>query len=276
MIEVDQLTKEFPVAGGVKQAVREISFSVACGEVFGLLGANGAGKTTTLRMVLGLMEPTSGTARINGHDVCVEPSEVKRSIGYASASVGVYPWLSPREMLLFAADLYDVPNRIARQRIDELAALLDLGGFLTQRSATLSTGQKQRVNLARALVHDPPVMLMDEPTRGLDIVGSKVVFDYIDHLRAQNKAVIVCTHRLAEAERICDRFGLLHFGVMHRQGDLDSLRRDTGQESLTDMFINLLDSDPTAELGTGDSPPHAETSICKTDGDKTDGGRLAR
>ena len=246
MIEVDRLTKEFEVPDGVKRAVDGISFGVERGEVFGLLGANGAGKTTTLRMVLGLMEPTRGTARINGYDIRYDPGEVKRSIGYASASVGVYPWLSPREMLMFAADLYDVPNALARKRVDELAELLNLVGFLNQRSATLSTGQKQRVNLARALVHDPPVMLMDEPTRGLDIVGSKVVFDYIDHLRSRNKAVIVCTHRLAEAERICDQFGLLHHGVMRRMGDLESLRRETGQPTLTDMFIELLGENESA------------------------------
>lgn len=244
MIRIKNLTKVFVNSDGQKTAVDSLSFSVGPGEVFGLLGPNGAGKTTTLRMILGLLEPTSGMAEIKGFDVSTQPNEVKRRIGFASASVGVYPWLSPQEMLSFVADLYDVAPAIASVRIGELAKLLDIEPIMTQRCATLSTGQKQRINLARALVHDPPVMLMDEPTRGLDVVGSKVIFDYIDLLRSRNKAVIVCTHRLDEAERLCDRFGLLHHGVMRQFGTIEELRAETGRYHLTDMFLDLLKSEP--------------------------------
>lgn len=246
MIAVRELVKRFSKGNTEITAVDHLSFEVPPGEVYGLLGPNGAGKTTTLRMILGLMTPTSGSAELDGFCVNDQPDEVKRRIGYVSASVGVYPWLTPREMLTFSADLYGVPPRLTRQRIDQLTELLELSSFLQQRCATLSTGQKQRVNLARALVHDPPVMLMDEPTLGLDIVASKVVFDYIGHLRDQQKAVIVCTHRLAEAQRLCDRFGLLHHGRLCQEGTLEELRQATGRRSLTDMFLDLLQSDSAA------------------------------
>lgn len=243
MISVRNLVKRFPSRGGDVIAVDHLTFEVNPGEVYGLLGPNGAGKTTTLRMILGLLVPTMGIAEIAGFRVTDDPDEVKSRIGYASASVGVYPWLTPREMLLFSADLYNVKPKIAAQRLDELASLLELSDFIGQRCATLSTGQKQRVNLARALIHDPPVMLMDEPTLGLDIVASKVVFDYIGHLRRERKSVIVCTHRLAEAQRLCDRFGLLHQGKLRHEGSLEELRQATGQHDLTDMFLDLLEKE---------------------------------
>ena len=242
MISVRNLVKRFPRAGDSVVAVNQLSFQVEPGEVYGLLGPNGAGKTTTLRMILGLMVPSEGSATIDGFRVSEAPDEVKRRVGYASASVGVYPWLSPKEALMFAADLYDVEPSVALDRIDDLSQLLELGDFLHQRCATLSTGQKQRVNLARALIHDPPVMLMDEPTLGLDIVGSKVVFDYIGHLRNRKKAVIACTHRLDEAERLCDRFGLLHHGKLRLEGSLAELQSKTGRSTLTDIFLDLLQS----------------------------------
>jgi len=248
MIVAEQLTREFRTGGQSVLAVDHLSFSVDAGEVYGLLGPNGAGKTTTMRMVLGLLAPSSGDSRVSGFRVTEHPDEVKRRIGFVSASVGVYPWLSPREVLAFVADLYEVnPDQVA-DRTQRLAELLDIADILDQRSATLSTGQKQRVNLARALIHEPPVMLMDEPTRGLDVVGSKVIFDYIEHLKAEGKAVIVCTHRLDEAERFCDRFALLHQGVMRHEGTLTELQTKTGHHTLTEMFLELLSSSETEEV----------------------------
>ena len=256
MITVRGLTKRFRNAEGDKVAVDDVSFSVQPGEVFGLLGPNGAGKTTSLRMILGLLPPDEGDAEIDGFNVSSQPDEVKRRIGYASASVGVYPWLTPTEMLSFSADLYDIDPKVATERIRELSRLLDFRSIMSQRCATLSTGQKQRINLARALIHDPPVMLMDEPTKGLDVVGSKVIFDYIDYLRSVNKAVIVCTHRLDEAERLCDRFGLLHHGVLRQHGTFEELKKVTGREHLTDMFLDVLEREvgavkPGSEINTG-------------------------
>lgn len=240
MITVHELTKTFPNSGGDVLAVDRLSLAVARGEVYGLLGENGAGKTTTLRMILGLLLPTSGFAEVDGFRSVESPDEVKARIGLVSTSAGLYQWLSPRELLLFFADLYAVPDEIANRNLENLTKLFELGDFLDRRSSTLSTGQKQRVNLARALIHDPPVLLLDEPTRGLDVLGSKVIFDFIAAARGLGKAVIVSTHRLDEAERLCDRFGLLHKGRLMHEGTLAELRTRTRCETLTEMFLQGL------------------------------------
>jgi ABC-2 type transport system ATP-binding protein/sodium transport system ATP-binding protein len=240
MISAVDLTKRFEHAGHDVLAVDRVSFRVSKGEVYGLLGANGAGKTTTLRMILGLLAPTSGHAEVDGFRTDESTDAVKLRIGFVSTSAGLYQWLTPRELLLFFADLYDVPPEVAEKNVDRLAALFGLSEFLDRRSATLSTGQKQRVNLARSLVHDPPVILLDEPTRGLDVVGSKVIFDYVAAARDAGKAVIICTHRLDEAERMCDRFGLLHRGRLMHEGTLAELQARTGLTTLTDMFLESL------------------------------------
>ena len=251
MIEVEELTKIFPTAQGDFLAVDRVSFRVSEGEVFGLLGANGAGKTTTLRMILGLLEPTSGDARVDGFSVRTSPEEIKRRIGLVSASAGLYQWLTPRETILFFGDLYGLSPETARDRLDHLADRFGLVEFLDRRAGTLSTGQQQRVNLARALIHDPPMMLMDEPTRGLDVVGTQVIFDYIARLRGEGKAVVVCTHRLDEASRLCDRFGLLHRGKMRHQGTLEELLSVTGTKTLADIFLDLFAERP-AETSDGE------------------------
>jgi sodium transport system ATP-binding protein len=243
MISVEKLTKHFP---GKIEAVKGISFHVEQGEVYGLLGPNGAGKTTTLRMILGLLQPTSGDARVSNFRSTEEPDEVKRRVGLVSASAGLYQWLSPREVLSFFGDLYAVPPDLVTERIATLAHLLQFEQFQNRRCSTLSTGQKQRVNLARALIHDPPVMLLDEPTRGLDVVGRQTIFNYIDHLHDQNKAVIICTHQLDEAQRLCDRFGLLHEGELRHEGTLHELQESTGCLDLVDMFLKLLPESETA------------------------------
>ena len=240
MISVTQLTRHFRASGQTLVAVDDLSFAVKAGEVYGLLGPNGAGKTTTLRMILGLLQPTSGDAVVAGFHVARDPDEVKRRIGLVSASAGLYQWLTPREMLLFFADLYGVEPDRADSRLAELSQLLDINPFLDQRCATLSTGQKQRVTLARALMHDPPVMLLDEPTRGLDVVGTHVVFEYIAQLRSLGKAVVVSTHRLDEASHLCDRMGLLHRGRLRHEGTFAELQQVTGRATLFDMFLQLL------------------------------------
>ncbi len=247
MIQLDRLTKRFE---GRPPAVDDLSLTVTAGEVYGLLGANGAGKTTTLRMLLGLWAPTSGDATILGCRVSQEPDRIKSHIGLVSASAGLYQWLTPRELMAYFGIGYSLSEARIAERIQELARIMDLGRFLDQRCSTLSTGQKQRVNLARALVHDPPVVLLDEPTRGLDVVGSKVVFDYVARLRDEGKAIIVCTHQLDEAERLCDRFGVLHRGRLRYEGTLKELRTQTGQPGLVEMFLTLLRDDAATEVTT--------------------------
>lgn len=245
MIQVEKLTKSFPLPGGSEVlAVDAISFQVPMGQVFGLLGPNGAGKTTTLRMLLGLLRPTSGHANVAGYRSSDFPDEVKRRVGLVSASAGLYPHLSVREMLLFFADLYGMPLARARQELAGLAHLLGLTELLERRCTTLSTGQKQRVNLARALIHQPPVLLLDEPTLGLDVLGSQVVAEFVAHLRTQGKAVILTTHRLEEAERLCDRFGLMHRGRIIQEGTLADLREASGCTTLVEMFLKLAQTGP--------------------------------
>jgi ABC-2 type transport system ATP-binding protein/sodium transport system ATP-binding protein len=240
MIDVKELTKQFPLPGGrILTAVDRVSFSVGAGEVYGLLGPNGAGKTTTLRMLLGLLRPTSGFAAVGGFRSVDFPDEVKRRVGLVAANAGLYQYLTPREMLFFFADLYGVSVADAKQELMRLGKLLGLDEFLDRHCATLSTGQRQRVNLARALVHRPPVMLLDEPTLGLDVLGTQVITEFIDHVRGEGKAIILCTHHLDEAERICTRFGLMHHGQLVAEGTLAELRDRTECHSLVEMFLKL-------------------------------------
>jgi sodium transport system ATP-binding protein len=240
MIILHELTKRFHSGGRRILAVDKLSITVSPGEVYGLLGPNGAGKTTTLRMIVGLLRPDSGYAEVGGFRTTDAPDEVKSQIGLVTATDGIYPWLTVREMLLFFADLYGLSPSQARDNLRLLSELFDLDDLLDGRCATLSTGQRQRVTLARALIHAPRVMLLDEPTRGLDVLGSQVAFDYIGRLREQGKAVILSTHRLDEAQRLCDRFGLLHEGRLRHEGTMSQLSTATGCEDLVEIFRQLL------------------------------------
>jgi ABC-2 type transport system ATP-binding protein/sodium transport system ATP-binding protein len=259
MISVHQLTKRFPLPGGESLlAVNRLSFTVQAGEVYGLLGPNGAGKTTTLRMLLGLLAPTSGEASIAGFGSSRHPDEVKRRVGLVAANAGLYQGLTVREMLLFFADLYAVTDTDAEREKKNLSGLLGMGDILERRCVNLSTGQRQRVNLARALIHRPPVMLLDEPTLGLDVLGSQVIIEYIEHLRREGKAVILTTHHLDDAERLCTRFGLLHLGELVSEGTLEELRERTGCQSLIDMFLKLSKVGPA--LSTQYRVPSTESA----------------
>lgn len=246
MIHVHQLTKAFDVNGRKFAAVEDVSFAVQPGTVYGLLGPNGAGKTTTMRMVLGLLRPDSGYSEISGIRSDTDSDGVKRQVGFVSAAAGVYQWLTAREMLSFFGDIYGITVRESERQIANLCALLNFEHILDQRCTTLSTGEKQRINLARALMHDPPVMILDEPTLGLDVVGSQTIFNYIELLKSRGKAVVLCTHRLEQAQRVCNRFGMLHHGRMVREGSLIDLQQQTGRDDLVEMFIDLIEQDKAA------------------------------
>ena len=250
MINVHQLTKAFDVNGRKFLAVDNVSFNVQPGTVYGLLGPNGAGKTTAMRMILGLLGPDSGYSEISGIRSDVDPNGVKRQVGFVSAGAGVYQWLTAREMLSFFGDIYGITVQQSRHQIEELATLLNFQNILDQRCTTLSTGEKQRINLARALMHDPPVMILDEPTLGLDVVGSQTIFTYIELLKSRGKAVVLCTHRLEQAQRVCNRFGMLHHGRMVREGTLNDLQQQTGRMDLVEMFVDLIEQDKT-EVSVG-------------------------
>lgn len=240
MLELRQLSKIYLQGGQPFQAVQELSLTVQAGEIYGLLGANGAGKTTTLRMILGLTEPSAGDALVQGVSVLKDPEGVKARIGLVTSSGGLYPWLTVQELLEFFCDAYNVPTAEQQGRLRPLAEQFGLVPILSRRCGTLSTGQRQRVHLARAVVHDPPLVLLDEPTRGLDVVGSRALFDFVRMLRGAGKAVLVCTHRLEEAERLCDRFGLLHGGTLRKEGTLPELQSSSGEMSLVEIMHQLI------------------------------------
>ncbi len=253
MIQASHLLKVFPTTeGGEKRAVDDVSFHVAAGGIYGLLGSNGAGKTTALRMISGLLTPTSGTARLAGYDVATEKEAAKRSLGYLTASTGLYLRLTPREVLRYFGRLLGMDDPAIERRIATLVDWLDMGSFRDLRCGGLSTGQKQRTNIARALMGDPPILILDEPTLGLDVLTNRIVLDIIRAEGARGKAIILSTHYLDEAETLCDRFGLIHEGKLVAEGDLDSLRRLAGRERLSEIFLTLCGQDTHVLTGAPD------------------------
>ncbi len=190
---------------------------------------------------MGLLAPDSGYVSVDGIRHDQDRRELRRKLSLISTNDGCYPYLTVREVLHYFADLYDVEPAAADERIREFSELLGLRPYLDQRCNSLSTGQRQRVILARGMMHAPPAMLLDEPTRGLDVVGSRTIFQFIEALRRSGKAVLLSTHRLDEAERVCDRFGLLYGGRLQMEGNLEQLQQQSGRKHLTDMFIDLID-----------------------------------
>jgi len=248
MVVAHELVKVFPTTEGAeKRAVDALSFAVGRGRIYGLLGPNGAGKTTTLRILAGLMSPTSGSATIAGHDVSTAPGEVKRMLGFLTANTGLYQRLTARELLIYFARLHGMEPARAARRAEELVDRLNIAEFAGLRCGALSTGQKQRVNVARALVGDPPILIMDEPTLGLDVFSNRIINDFIKRQREAGKAVILSTHYLDEAEEMCDTIGLLHEGRLVAQGDLASLRAQSGEHRLSNIFLKLIERSEDAE-----------------------------
>lgn len=240
IVEVHELTKLFPTTeGGDKRAVDGVSFTVSPGQIYGLLGPNGAGKTTTLRMLSGLLTPTSGYAKLSGFDVRLQREQAKRCLGYLTASTGLYQRLTPRELLRYFGELIDMDRAGIGRRIAELIEWLDMGTFADLRCGGLSTGQKQRTNIARALMGDPPILVMDEPTLGLDVLTNRVVLDFIRAEGARGKAIILSTHYLDEAEAMCDQYGLIHDGKLVGIGDLATLQAQSGKRRLSEIFLKL-------------------------------------
>lgn len=229
MIAAEGLVKHFRAGDGtLVRAVDGVSFDVAPGEMVGLLGANGVGKTTTMRLLATLLKPTAGTASVGGCDIRVDPLGVRRQLGYLSATTGVPDRLTPREVLASFGRLHGLEeNRIAA-RVAELVAALGLEACGDRPCGRLSTGQRQRVSLGRALVHDPPALILDEPTNGLDIVGARDLLDLLERLRDDGRAVLVSTHRLHEIERRCDRFLMIHAGRIIGRGTRQELAAEPG------------------------------------------------
>jgi len=241
MIEVERLTKVFPNPDGSETvAVNAVSFRVQRGEIYGLLGPNGAGKTTTLRMISGLLRPTAGRVLIDGIDVSDRPEQVKRRIGYLTANTGLYARLTPRELLEYFATLYGLARQPAGRRIAELVDWLGMREFLKLRCGALSSGQKQRVSIARALIADPPILILDEPTLGLDVLSNRLILGLVREQADAGKAVLLSTHALDEIESMCRQIGLIHRGRLIAEGTLEQLRGQTGRPRLSGIFLELI------------------------------------
>jgi sodium transport system ATP-binding protein len=236
LIELEHLSKSY----GDLQAVSDLSLRVGEGEVYALLGANGAGKTTALRCLATLLQPTSGTARIAGFDAVREPLEVRRRLGFLAASMGLYQRLSAREVLRFFAELNGLEPEDAERRVEEAVELFDLGGFADRLCGKLSTGQRQRVSIARAVVHDPPALVLDEPTLGLDVLSSESIFRFVEAARTRGRAVLFSTHQMSEVELLADRVGVIAGGRLAAEGTVDELVAASGEPNLARAFLRIV------------------------------------
>lgn len=225
---------------GLVRALDGLDLECRYGEIYGLLGPNGAGKSTCLRILATMLTPTSGSARLAGVDVVADPLEARRRIGYLSASTGLYPRLDVRETLAYFGSLHGLRGAALEARIDELIAAFDMGGYATRRTEHMSSGQKQRLSIARAVLHDPEVLILDEPTTGLDILATSDMIEFIAGRKAGRRCVLFSTHVLSEAERLCDRIGILYAGRLLGVGSLEELRQATGETFLDGIFRSLV------------------------------------
>jgi sodium transport system ATP-binding protein len=242
MIEARQLAKVFrDKKRGPIRAVDNVSFRCQPGQIFGLLGVNGAGKTTCLRLLATLLQPTSGTADVNGYDIVAAPEQVRANIGFLSTATALYGRLTAREMVEYFGRLHGLGREELRRRIDTLFAALDMNEFRDGRCDKLSTGMKQKVSIARTLVHDPPVMIFDEPTHGLDVLTARTVIQFIRDCRARGKTVIFSTHVMSEVEKLCDTIAIIHNGRIMAEGTLAQLRERAGRHDLEEVFIQLVE-----------------------------------
>lgn len=255
MIEIKQLAKKFAVENPKKlteqekkdprlqgrffHSVQDVSFSCDKGQVLGLLGPNGAGKTTTLRMLSTALKPDSGSVEINGVDVLENSIIARKKIGFLSGTTGLYGRLSGRENIRYFGQLHGMSEQQIDQRIEQLAELLDMHTFLDRRSENFSTGMKQKISIARAVVHQPEVVILDEPTTGLDIMATQTVLEFIRGLKTQNVPVIFSTHHLDEVNELCDRVTVIDQGNTKFDGDIQQFR-DLAQGSLHQAFLSSI------------------------------------
>jgi sodium transport system ATP-binding protein len=241
-VEVTGLTKIYiDDSRGEVRAVDDVSFSCRPGEIFGLLGANGAGKTTTLRMLATILTPSAGRASVMGHDVARAPEEVRRSLGFYSASTALYPRLTGRETLEFFARINGYPDDRVPARVEALIARFGIGEYAGARVDKLSQGMKQKVSIARTVAHDPPVLIFDEPSVGLDVLNALEMQKVIGELRDEGKSIIFSTHIMSEAERLCDRIAIIHRGRIHACDTLAALREASGRHYLEDIFVQYVE-----------------------------------
>ncbi|OHB79542.1 MAG: ABC transporter ATP-binding protein [Planctomycetes bacterium RBG_16_64_10] len=241
MIDVRELSKCYTdLRRGQFFALKEISFDAQPGQIYGLLGPNGAGKTTALRILSTVLQPTSGTVTVAGFDVVRQPSLVRHRIGFMSANTAVYDRMTAWEMVAYFGRLHGMDEERLRARMEELFDRLQMNDFRDVLGAKMSTGMKQKVSVARAVVHDPPVLIFDEATSGLDVLVARALLRNVAELRDQGKCIVFSTHIMREAERLCDRIAILHQGSILAEGTLEQLHDAYQQRDLEDLFFQLI------------------------------------
>ncbi len=241
MIEACGLSKRFQdKKRGEIRAVDNVSFTCQPGRIYGLLGANGAGKTTTLRMLATILEPTDGTALVCGHDIVEQPEKVRSCVGFLSTATALYPRLTAQELVEYFGRLNGLDEPTLKKRVDGIFNRLDMNGFRDRRCDKLSTGMKQKTSIARTLVHDPPVMIFDEPTLGLDVMTARTITAFIRECRDNGKTVIFSTHVMSEVEKLCDTIGIIHDGKLLSEGSLTQLREKYSEHDLEEIFVKVV------------------------------------
>jgi sodium transport system ATP-binding protein len=230
------LRKEYPRV----VAVDHLDLHVGRGEVVGLLGTNGAGKTTALRMMAAILTPTHGHVEVCGHNSVTDPLKVRGCLGFLSGDTALYRRLTPRELLNYFGELHGMSPKAITERTEFLIERLDIGDFADRQCQNLSSGQRQRTSIARTLMHDPPLLILDEPTNALDVVSGRTIIDAIRHARNEGRGVIFSTHVMSEAEYLCDRIYVINQGRIHAHGTIDELRSKTDGDNLTEIFLNLI------------------------------------
>jgi sodium transport system ATP-binding protein len=244
MIEARNLTKVFhDKKRGEIRAVDDVSFTCRPGRIYGLLGANGAGKTTTLRLLATLLRPTAGGATVGGFDIAADPERVRASVGFLATSTALYGRLTARETITYFGRLNGLSAAAVAERIARLADELDLHEFLDRRVEKFSTGMKQKTSIARTLVHDPAVLIFDEPTIGLDVMTARNIVRFVRDCRARGKTVIYSTHVMSEVEKLCDIVGIIHHGRLVAEGSLAELGERYGVQDMEEIFIRAVGAD---------------------------------
>lgn len=242
MIRVTELTKGFDdLRRGWVAALDHVSFEVHPGEIYGLLGPNGAGKTTCLRILSTVLRPTGGSATIAGYDVTTHPTEVRQRIGFMSNNTGIYDRMTAWEMVEYYGRLYGLSEEVLSRRLDSIFTTLQMHDFRDTLGAKMSTGMKQKVSIARAIVHDPPVLIFDEPTSGLDVLVARKVLSTVQSLKDQGKCIIFSTHIMREVEKLCDRIAIIHKGSILASGTLPELQDKYEQPDTEELFFDLIE-----------------------------------
>ena len=244
MVEARRLCKVFPTRKGPVQAVDDLSFSCEKGEIFGLLGPNGAGKTTALRMLATILTPTSGEAVVAGFDARREPERVRERIGFLATETGLYDRFTARETLRFFGRINKISEEEIRRRSSEIFERLDLVHLADRRVGTFSTGERQKLSLARSILHDPPVLILDEPTFGLDVMAARAVVDTVRAFRDEGRTILFSTHIMDLASKLCDRIGILHRSRLRALGTLAELKARFGKDDLEEVFFAAAEATP--------------------------------